>query len=293
MPEHLPARPRILLTNDDGVHSPGLLALKRALSTIAHVEVVAPDHNWSAAGHTKTMHKPLRVWPVTLADGSEARTTNGTPSDCVALALLGLLEREPDLVVSGINAGANVGSDITYSGTVAAAMEAVVAGIPAIAVSVDGLEIADPSVAADFVARLAVLVLRTDVVRSRDATDEPLLLNVNVPNRPRDALRGVQITRLGRRVYRDALVERSDPRGRTYYWIGGEPPSGVPEEGTDIGALDAGYISVTPILLDLTDYAKLPVLRAWRITLEDAPEGAAEDAKRGRVGDSAPRESQT
>jgi 5'-nucleotidase len=245
----------------------------QALSAVAHVDVVAPDHNWSAAGHTKTMHKPLRMWSVTLADGSEARTTNGTPSDCVALALLGLLKPAPDLVVSGINAGANVGSDITYSGTVAAAMEAVVTGIPAIAVSVDGTEIADPSVAAAFAAQLAALVLR-------NATDgEPLLLNVNVPNVPRSALRGVQITRLGRRVYRDALVERSDPRGRTYYWIGGEPPSGVPEEGTDIGALAAGYISVTPIVMDLTDYARLPVLRAWQITLEDT----VEDEKRGRV----------
>ena len=292
MSEHSPAQPRILLTNDDGVHSPGLLALKQALSAVAHVDVVAPDHNWSAAGHTKTMHKPLRVWSVRLADGSEARTSNGTPSDCVALALLGLLEREPDLVVSGINAGANVGSDITYSGTVAAAMEAVVAGIPAIAVSVDGFEIADPAVAAAFAARLAALVLRTDGIRPRNAPGEPVLLNVNVPNLPRDALRGVQVTRLGRRVYRDALVERSDPRGRAYYWIGGEPPSGVPEEGTDIGALDAGYISVTPIVMDLTDYARLPVLRAWQIVLGDTA-GAAEDAKRGRVDDSAPRESST
>lgn len=246
MSENAPTQPRILLTNDDGVEAPGLLALVQALRAVAHVDVVAPDHNWSAAGHTKTMHKPLRVWTVTLADGTEARTTNGTPSDCVALALLGLLDRAPDLVVSGINAGANVGSDITYSGTVAAAMEAVVAGIPAIAASVDGFDIADPSVAAAFVARLAELALREMATHPRDAEDSPLLLNVNVPNLPQSALRGVHITRLGRRVYRDALVERSDPRGRTYYWIGGEPPSGVPEEGTDIGALEAGYVSVTP-----------------------------------------------
>lgn len=172
----------------------------------------------------------------------------------------------------------------TYSGTVAAAMEAVIAGIPAIAVSVDGLEIADPTVAAAFVARLAVLVLPTDGVHPRNTTGEVLLLNVNVPNLPRAALRGVQITRLGRRVYRDALVERRDPRGRTYYWIGGEPPSGVPEEGTDIGALDAGFISVTPILMDLTDYHRLPMLRAWQIALEDT----VEDAQRGRIADPAP-----
>jgi 5'-nucleotidase len=271
------SRPRILLTNDDGVAAPGLLALKQALGTVARVDVVAPERNWSAAGHTRTMHKPLRVRRVALADGSEALATNGTPSDCVALALLGLLEREPDLVVSGINAGANVGSDITYSGTVAAAMEAVIAGIPAIAVSVDALEITHLTVAAAFVARLALLVLH-------QATDEPLLLNVNVPDLPRTELRGVQITRLGHRIYRDALVERSDPRGRTYYWIGGEPPLGVPEEGTDIGALEAGHISITPIVMDLTDYRNLPALRAWQITLEDAAEGA----QRGRVDDPAP-----
>ena len=277
-------RHHILLTNDDGVDAPGLLALKRALSAVGHVDVLAPDHNWSAAGHTKTMHKPLRVWSIALADGSEARTTNGTPSDCVALALLGLLERAPDLVVSGINAGANVGSDITYSGTVAAAMEAVIAGIPAIAVSIDSLEVTDPSLAAAFAARLAALMLRSDEVRERSAGDRPLLLNVNVPNLPREGVRGVQVTRLGRRVYRDALVERRDPRGRTYYWIGGEPPVGLPEEGTDIGALEAGYISITPILMDLTDYGRIPTLRAWAITLEDS----VDDAQRGQVGDLAP-----
>lgn len=271
------ARPHILLTNDDGIDAPGLLALRQALGAVARVDVVAPERNWSAAGHTKTMHKPLRARRVALADGSEALATNGTPSDCVALALLGLLERKPDLVISGINAGGNVGSDITYSGTVAAAMEAVIAGIPAIAVSVDALESTHLAVAAAFVARLALLMLR-------HATDEPLLLNVNVPDLPHAELRGAQITRLGRRVYRDALVERSDPRGRAYYWIGGEPPLGVPEEGTDIGALEAGYISITPIAMDLTDYRNVPMLRAWQITLEDA----AEDASRGRVGDPGP-----
>jgi len=270
MPSDGSDRSRILLTNDDGVNAPGLLALKRALSAVAQVEIVAPERNWSAAGHTKTMHKPLRVHRVALADGSEARATSGTPSDCVALALLGLLDYRPDLVISGINAGANVGSDITYSGTVAAAMEAVIAEIPAIAVSVDSYEVSDPDVAAAFTARLAMLMLRR-------VANAPMLLNVNVPNLPREALRGVQVTRLGSRVYRDALVERRDPRGRVYYWIGGEPPSGVPEEGTDIGALEAGYISVTPIVMDLTDYRALPILRSWQITLEDT----VEETKRG------------
>jgi len=254
------ARPFILITNDDGINAPSLLPLKLALAEISDVAVIAPEHDWSAAGHSRTMHKPLRVRPVKLADGSDALVSNGSPSDCVALALLGLLERRPDLTVSGINLGANVGQDITYSGTVAAAMESVIGGISAIAVSVDSYEPGDFGPAARFVARLAGHVLSI-------TQDEPLLLNVNVPALPEGAIKGVQITRMGRRIYRDTLIRRADPRGRAYYWIGGEPPTGLPEEGTDIGALAQGYISVTPILLDLTDYAKLALLRAWKLTL--------------------------
>jgi len=255
--------PLILVTNDDGIQAPGLLALVQALQAVAEVAVFAPDHNWSAAGHSKTMHKPLRVHPARLADGTPALTGNGSPSDCVALALLGLVPRRPDLVVSGINQGANVGHDLTYSGTVAAAMESVIAGISAIAVSLDSYESGAFLPAAHFAAQLAAHVL---AVRPT----APLLLNVNVPALPQSQIRGAQATRLGSRVYRDALVERRDPRGQSYYWIGGEPPAGVPEEGTDIGALATGYISVTPILLDLTDHARLQELRAWDLTLPDS-----------------------
>jgi 5'-nucleotidase len=251
------ARPLILVSNDDGITAPGILALAQALQPVGEVRIIAPEHNWSAAGHTKTMHKPLRVWPgQRLGDGSEVLVTSGSPSDCVALALLGLLPRKPDLVVSGINLGANVGHDLTYSGTVAAAMESVIGGISAIAISLDAYEPTDWSVAARFAAYLAKQVLAQSL-------SEPLLLNVNVPALPEGEIKGVQITRLGQRIYRDALDERKDPRGKVYYWIGGDAPVGVPEEGTDIGALAAGYISVTPILLDLTDYARLAALRAW------------------------------
>lgn len=253
------ARPFILLTNDDGVNAPSLAVLRRALAEVGDVAILAPEHDWSAAGHSRTMHKPLRVRSAKLADGSDALVSNGSPSDCVALALLGFFGRQPDLTVSGINLGANVGQDITYSGTVAAAMESVIGGTSAIAISVDGYELDDFGPAARFAARLASRVLTVD-------EDEPLLLNVNVPALPEGAIKGVQITRLGRRIYRDALVCRADPRGRAYYWIGGEPPTGIPEEGTDIGALAQGYISVTPLLLDLTDYAKLAPLRAWKLT---------------------------
>lgn len=254
------SKPLILLTNDDGFDSPGLLALSQALREVGEVVVVAPEHNWSAAGHSKTMHKPLRVKRGMLADGSEAQVTSGSPSDCVALALLGLLDRRPDLVVSGINLGANVSHDLTYSGTVAAAMEAAIAGITGIAVSLDTFELAIFEPAARFLASLITQM-------PQEAFDMPLLLNVNVPPLPTEQIKGVQITRLGQRLYRDALVERLDPRGRTYYWIGGEPPEGVPEEGTDIGALAEGYISVTPVLLDLTDHNKLELLRSWNLHL--------------------------
>ena len=267
--ESAPPRPYILLTNDDGIQSPGLLALAQSLGDFADLGIIAPEHNWSAAGHSKTMHKPLRVWPTTLADGSDALVSSGSPSDCVALALLGLFERKPDLVVSGINEGANVGHDLTYSGTVAAAMESVSGGITAIAVSLDSYEAEDFGAAARFVAYLTRQVLGAQL-------DEPLLLNVDVPAVPEEDIKGVQITRLGRRLYRDALEKRTDPRGGAYYWIGGDPPAGIPEEGTDIGALAKGYISITPVLLDLTDYSKLSLLRGWGLTFS-TPDGGQRD----------------
>jgi len=248
----------ILLTNDDGIHHSGLLALRSALSSVGEVTVMAPDHNWSAAGHTKTMHKPLRVTPVTLPDGTPAYASTGAPSDCVALVVLGVLgPRLPDLVVSGINQGANVGQDITYSGTVAAAMEGVISGIPSIAVSLDSYEAGDFSYAAQVGASVARLVLKHGL-------PPHTLLNVNVPARPAEEIAGVRVTRLGRRVYRDVLIERQDPRGRPYYWIGGEPPGGAAdEEGTDIWALAQGYVSITPLRMDMTEYQLLQEIENW------------------------------
>jgi len=246
----------ILITNDDGVDAPGLLALQKALREVGQVTVFAPDHNWSAAGHTRTMHKPLRVSQTTLLDGTLAYTTTGAPSDCVALVLLGILDHQPDLVVSGINQGANVGHDITYSGTLAAAMEAVIFGIPALAVSLDSYQSKDCACAAQFAARLLKLVLERGL-------PPDTFLNVNVPAVSQDEMAGVRITRLGKRIYRDTLVERQDPRGRNYYWIGGEPPTGVPEEGTDIWALANNYVSITPLHLDLTQYQMMEELRRW------------------------------
>ncbi len=256
------SQPYILITNDDGVHEPGLLALKKGLEQVGETVVFAPDRNWTAAGHTKTMHKPLRVFHTTLADGSPALTSNGAPSDCVALALLGILDRKPDLVVSGINHGPNLGHDITYSGTVAAAMEAVIFELPAIAISLDTYKSAGPpsfEPAGAFAARLAAAVLEHGLPVG-------FLLNVNVPNLPADQIAGVEITRLGRRVYPDVLIERKDPRGQPYYWIGGDPPTGIREPGTDIGAVSQGKISVTPLHLDMTTFDLIPELERWQLS---------------------------
>ncbi|HYU20985.1 MAG TPA: 5'/3'-nucleotidase SurE [Chloroflexota bacterium] len=189
----------ILVTNDDGIDSEGLLRLKQALSDVDRVEVVAPNRNWTAAGHTKTMHRPLRIAEVTLADGSPAYSSDGSPSDCVALAFLGILDERPGLVFSGINKGPNLGSDLTYSGTLAAAMEGVVCGVPAVAVSLADSYQWDFSYAAEFSARLARHILENGL-------EKDVLLNVNVPHVPRPEVKGVVVTRLGKRIYRDELI---------------------------------------------------------------------------------------
>ena len=249
----------ILITNDDGRDAPGLLALTEALQDVGRLTVIAPDRNWSAAGHAKTMHKPLRADPGTLANGLPAIITDGRPADAIALGLLGLADAPVDLVVTGINRGANLSHDLTYSGTVTAAMEGAIDGLPAIAVSLDSRETdADFSGAATFAAALARTVLAQGL-------PEHVLLNVNVPALPVEAIRGVRVTRLGLRIYHDALVRRADPFGRPYYWIGGKPPSGVEEPGTDIGALAAGYVSITPIQLDFTAHGFLEELRGWNL----------------------------
>lgn len=247
---------RILLTNDDGVDSAGLFALKQALADDHEVTIIAPDRNWSISGHQRTMDRPLRIAEVKLPDGSLAFATDGTPSDCVALAALGFLEHKPELVVSGINHGNNLGDDVTYSGTVAAAMEGVICGMPSIAVSMNIRPEWSVDVGAAFTKRLV------DQVAER-GLDRDILLNVNVPNIPHDSIKGVQITRLGKRVYHDELVSRTDPRGRKYYWLGGNDVSDEMEDGTDVSALQDGYVSITPIHLDLTNHKILDRLRGW------------------------------
>jgi 5'-nucleotidase len=250
----------ILVTNDDGILSPGLLALAEAMKALGKVTVLAPDRNWSASGHVKTLDRPLRVREALLADGSPALSSDGAPSDCVALALLGVLPEPVDLVVVGVNPGENVGHDMTYSGTVTAAMEAAIWGLPGVAVSLQ-MPVEHPR-RPDF---SAAAVTAQRVVQKVMYSGFPAgsLLNINVPYLPLAEIRGIRITRQGLRIYRDELVKRLDPQSRPYYWIGGEAPGGVPEEGTDIGALSEGYASVTPLHLDLTAHALVESLRAW------------------------------
>lgn len=255
--------PHILVTNDDGIDGPGLLALKQAMAAIGDVSVIAPDHNWSAAGHSKTMHKPLRINKVHMADGDHAYSTDGAPSDCVAIAILGFLGKKVDLIVSGVNNGSNMGDDVTYSGTVAAAMEGIIWGVPAIAVSLDGFVAEDPD--ANNFALAARVAERIAAHMLAGGWKADTLLNINVPNRPENEVTGLEITRLGRRGYRDELIMRTDPFGRHYYWIGGGKPTLVNEQGTDIRALSEGRIAITPIHLDLTDHQAIEQLSNWHL----------------------------
>jgi 5'-nucleotidase len=250
----------ILVTNDDGVTAPGLIALAQELRKFHQVTILAPDRNWSASGHVKTMHRPLRVKEVQLEDGSQALATDGAPSDCVALALLGLIPEQIDLVVSGINPNANIGHDVTYSGTVTAAMEAAIWGIPGVAVSLDSPENHLGDIDYEPAARVARVVVNKVF---ENQLKNKLILNVNVPYLADDSIKGFMITRQGLRVYRDRLDRRYDPRGREYYWIAGDTPTGIPEEGTDFGSLADGYVSITPLQLDLTACDMLDSLRKW------------------------------
>ena len=254
----------ILVTNDDGIAAPGLLALAQEMLSLGKVTVLAPDHNWSASGHVKTMHRPLRVKETSLMEGISALATDGAPSDCVALAVLGILQEKIDLVVSGINPNANIGHDVTYSGTVTAAMEAAISGVPGMAVSLDSPENHSGPLDYRAAAQVAAVIARQVIQRGLPAG---VLLNVNVPSLAFGEIRGVAITRQGLRVYRDALVRRQDPRGRPYFWIGGETPTGVSESGTDFWALREGYVSLTPLQLDLTSHQHVPALEAWNLRL--------------------------
>jgi len=254
----------ILVTNDDGINAPGLLALAQAVRPLGRVTVLAPDRNWSASGHVKTLHRPLRVKETLLADNTIGYASDGAPSDCVALALLGLFPEKIDVVLSGINPNANIGHDVTYSGTVTAAMEAAISGVPGLAFSLDSPENHLGSLDYGPAAQVALMITRMTIEKHLPPTT---LLNVNIPYLQVDEIKGITITRQGLRIYRDQLVRRLDPRNRPYYWIGGDSPTGVAEDGTDYGAIAAGFVSITPLELDLTDYQTLTKLNDLTWTL--------------------------
>ena len=240
----------ILVCNDDGIRSEGIQALARAVEPLGEVYVVAPDREQSAVSHSLTLHRPLRVEEI----APRQFAVDGTPTDCVNLAVSGILPVRPGLVLAGINKGANMGDDITYSGTVSAAMEGTLLGIPSLAISLVAREGSDFTAAAAFGARLAAQVLRQPLPPNT-------LLNVNVPAIPQAQMVGYRITRQGKRRYTEAMVEKTDPRGKKYYWIGGDEFAFVDEPGTDFAAVQAGAVSITPIHLDLTHYPSFDVLQ--------------------------------
>lgn len=247
----------ILVTNDDGIHADGLRALAKALRPLGHVTVIAPDREQSAASHALTLHRPLRIKKVE----EDVLSVDGTPTDCVLLGVHGFLkDRRPDLVVSGINHGPNMGNDTSYSGTVAAAVEGTFLGIPSVALSLATWKEADFTPAGS-VAHHLVRTFLTHGIRPG------MCLSVNIPPIPIDAMKGVRVTRLGKRVFRDVIVEKTDPRGKLYYWIGGEDPTWEPDELSDFNAVNEGYVSVTPLLLELTDYRAIVEMESWGLKL--------------------------
>ena len=243
----------ILLTNDDGIHSAGLQALAEQIQTLGRVAVVAPDRERSAVGHALTLHSPLRAEEIS----KDRWAVSGTPTDAVSLGLCTLLPEKPDLVISGINKGGNMGDDLTYSGTVAAAMEATLMGVPAIAVS-----LASQSFKYDDFADAAAVARQLAATVLEHGLPADTFININVPDRKP---LGIRLTRQGKRVYEDAVVEKIDPRGRTYYWIGAGELGFQDLEGTDFHAVHNGYVSVTPLHLDLTNYAAMDRLRQWQL----------------------------
>jgi 5'-nucleotidase len=247
-------RVSILLCNDDGVSSPGLKVLQESLADLDEIWVVAPDRDQSAVSHSLTLYRPLRIEEV----APRTYAVDGTPTDCVNLALNGIMTERPRLVVSGINLGANLGDDITYSGTVSAAMEGTLLGVPSIAVSLVAREHFDFRAAAAFTRELALALLQGGL-------PQDTLLNVNVPGLPPVEIKGYALTRQGKRRYGDAFVEKLDPRGKKYYWIGGADLGFVDAEGTDFSAVERGLISLTPLHLDLTNYASLRALEQLKV----------------------------
>ncbi len=253
---------RILVTNDDGVHGRGIEHLVLALSGLGEVYVVVPDQQRSSTSHSLTLDRPLRIQKME----EKKYLVNGTPSDCVRLGILGLMRGEVELVVAGINNGPNLGDDISYSGTVGAALEGTLLEIPSFAISLVLTGGYHFEVAASFARFLARWITQERLPRN-------VYLNVNIPDLSLEEIRGVEITKQGKRVYGRDIQEGMDPRGEKYYWIAGENISGISEEGTDIAAIEHGKISITPLTVDRTDYETVEVLKKWNLDWKNAFSG--------------------
>ena len=249
---------RILVTNDDGIESSGITVLAKALAAIGEVWVVAPDRERTAVAHAVTLHKPLRLHQT----APRVFAVNGTPVDCVNLALLKIMPKPPAIVVSGINRGVNLGDDVMYSGTVSAAMEGTILGVPSVALSQEGRDTFRFDVGAIYAARVVRLVLAQGL-------PEETLLNVNIPNRPQRGMRGVRVTCLSRRRFDNPIIEKLDPHGRKYYWIAGTRVAWDRSKGSDHEAVRRGMVSITPIHLDTTHYAVLDRFRPWEALIAD------------------------
>lgn len=248
---------RILLSNDDGYLAPGLGCLARGLTEFGEIVVVAPDRDRSGASNSLTLDRPIRA----VQGENGFLRVNGTPTDCVHLAITGLLESEPDIVISGINNGANLGDDVIYSGTVAAAVEGRFLGFPAIAVSLAGRK--------PYYYESGLEAVRRIVRRlQRERLPRDLILNVNVPDRPWEDIGGFRVTRLGFRHKAEPVIKSTDPRGNPIYWIGASGPEHDAGPGTDFHAIREGYVSVTPLQVDLTRHFALDVLRSWMENIE-------------------------
>ena len=249
----------ILLTNDDGINAPGLYALYLEIKKIGEVAIIAPEFERSAVGHAITTVDPLRVSEVRKDGELYGLAVSGTPADCVKIAINSLLPHRPDLVISGINQGPNTGMNVIYSGTVSAATEATMLGVPAFAISLDSFTSREFGYAAEFAGRLAQSVIRKGLPPGT-------LLNVHVPVVSKDTISGVRVTRQGMARFTEEFHRRVDPRGRAYWWLGGELMETDEEEGTDSAALRDGAVSVTPIHYDMTDYENLDKIRGWKLT---------------------------
>lgn len=252
------AKPLILLTNDDGIYAQGILAAWQELRKIGQVEVVAPDAERSAVGHAITLLLPLRTKEVVRRNARFGYAVNGTPADCTKIAVKAILPRPPDLVVSGINLGSNTGTNVIYSGTVSAATEARILGIPSIAVSLDTFTHPNFTYAAKFTRKLALAVLAKGL-------PDKTLLNVNVPNLPEEQIKGVAITQQGQSRVEERFEKRTDPRHQTYYWLDGQFQLKEPNDQADAAKVKEGYVSITPVQYDLTAYDAIPLLKDWNV----------------------------